>query len=70
MIILKEKDLYVACDCGFKFVATEGDFKLNMFNRKLFTECPNCGEAHYIIPIEFDVEKSEIEGDKIEHENT
>ena len=66
MIILKENDLCVVCDCGLKFVATDGDFKLNQFTRKLFTECPSCGESHYIIPIEFDTEKSEIEGEKCE----
>ena len=37
MIILKDKDLYVNCSCGTKFVAMEGDFQMNMFNNKIFT---------------------------------
>lgn len=69
MIILNEKDLYVNCECGTKFVAMEGDFKLNAFNRKIFTNCPKCDEAYYVIFTELETEKPEIKGEKIEDES-
>lgn len=66
MIILKDKDLYVSCSCGTKFVAMEGDFKINMFNHKMFTNCPTCDEAFYVVFTELETEKPEIKGEKCE----
>lgn len=70
MIILKDKDLYVNCSCGTKFVAMEGDFQLNIFNKQPFVICPDCGETYYIEFTEIEAKKPEIEGEKIENENT
>lgn len=69
MIILKDKDLYVDCSCGTKFIAMDGDFKLNPLTQKLFTNCPTCDETYYVIFSELDVEKPEIKGEKIENES-
>jgi hypothetical protein len=68
MIILKDRDLYVNCSCGTKFVAMEGDFQMNMFNNKIFTLCPSCGDAYYVVFTELETEKPEIKGEKIEND--
>ena len=68
MIILNDKSLYVACSCGTKFVAMEGDFKLNTFNRKIFTNCPTCDDTYYVLFTELETEKPEIKGEKIEND--
>ena len=67
MIKLSEKDLYVNCSCGTKFVAMEGDFKLNIFNKKPFVICPDCDETYYVIFTELESEKPEIKGEKCEN---
>lgn len=69
MIILKDKDLYINCVCGTKFIAMEGDFALNTFIQKLFVSCPTCACTHYVVFSELETEKPEIEGEKIENES-
>ena len=69
MIILKDKDLYINCACGAKFIAMEGDFKLNAFNHKVFVNCPSCDETYYVIFTDLETEKPEIKGEKIENES-
>lgn len=66
MIILNEKDLYVSCACGTKFIAMESDFSLNPFTKKPFVFCPTCNETYYVYATEFDYEKPEIKGEKCE----
>jgi hypothetical protein len=67
MIILKEKDLYINCSCGTKFVAMDGDFQMNMLNQKAFVNCPHCDETYYVIFTELESEKPEIKGEKCEN---
>ena len=67
MIILKDNDLYVNCSCGTKFVAMEGDFKLNVFNNKAYVNCPRCDETCYVMCAELEIEKPEIKGEKCEN---
>lgn len=66
MIMINDKDLYVNCSCGTKFVAMEGDFKINPFTQQIYANCPICDETYYVLFTDLDIVKPEIKGEKCE----